>query len=218
MEDRTPLNGDLNMRRSAVIPLVVIFVTARASHAQVMPAPNVGRPIVTWRLEVAAGGGFAGLTEVEVQSEPNLLCDAGAPPVCTIDPANKMLIRNSAYSWRPAVSTGLVIRRLFEPSAEDVAAEALGVGVGAHFVFVPKSEGASRPAPALAVHFGKATMQVFAGFIFVPTAKASLPGNRDRAIVPNSFDQSSLIRNDAGKGPSFFAGIVVGGVAVTKGS
>ena len=199
------------MKRFVLFPVAAVLVCSSAAQAQ-------NPPNVKWRLEVAAGGGFAGLSEVEVQSEPHLACSAATPPVCTPDPANKVLVRNKSYSWRPAVSTGLVFRWLLEPATEATAAEALGVGLGAHFVFVPKTEGATRPAPALAVHFGKAAMQVFAGFIFVPTNEATLPGGGQRAVVPSSFDQSVLVRNDAGKGPSFFAGIVIGGVPVTKGS
>jgi hypothetical protein len=111
-----------------------------------------------------------------------------------------------------------VFRWLFHDVPEKDAADALGVGVGAHFVFVPRSEGATRAAPALALHFGKAQMQVFVGSIFVPTNDARLPGGGDRVIVPLSFDESTLVRNDAGKRASFFAGIVIGGVPVTKGT
>ena len=166
----------------SLLPMSLVALSAEAQQNQLRT--------VKWALEVAAGGGFAGLSEVAVQQEPNLTCTTATPPVCTPDPANKVLVRNKAYSWRPSVATGIVFRMLFRETTEDRAADAWGAGHGTHFVFVPKSEGEARPAPALAIHVGKAQMQAFAGFILVPTNEATLPGGGNRAIVPIGFDQT----------------------------
>jgi hypothetical protein len=88
------------MLRSALATVAMVLVGATTANAQ----------NIQWRLEVAAGGGFAGVSEVQVQTEPNLTCNAATPPLCTPDPANKALVKNKAYSWRPAVATGCSYR------------------------------------------------------------------------------------------------------------
>lgn len=164
-----------------------------------------------FHLEVAAGGGFAGIREAEVQTEPNLTCDAGTG-ICTPDTLTTILIRNKKYSWRPSLSTGVIVRYQIADTADGAG---IGIGAGGHFVFVPNGDG-SRAAPAITLHVGSRSTQLFAGFIFVPTDEVHLPGGGNRAVVPRATRPEDFIRRDAGEGPSFFAGVVIGGISVSK--
>jgi hypothetical protein len=195
----------------AIIALALLCVTSRTGAAAPQGSPAPGAKTSRWQLEVAAGGGFAGLGEVQVQVEPTLRCSPDTPPQCSLDPETVTLVRNKIYTWQPALATGLIFRRRFHEDAESI-----GVGIGGHFVFVPRGEGSSRAAPAITVHIGKAAMQLFGGLVFVPTDEAFLPNGGDRVIVPASFAGSSLVRTDSGKSPSFFAGVVIGGVPILK--
>lgn len=95
--------------------------------------------------------------------------------------------------WRPSLSTGLVFRYRFQEKDD-----AIGVGVGVHFVFVPKgTSDASRAAPALTIHVGKAAMHVFAGIVIMPTDDAILPNNAERVVAPASFSPASSPRFSA---------------------
>jgi hypothetical protein len=167
-----------------------------------------------WRLnvEVAAGGGFAGIREGEVQTAPTLNC-AGDPQVCTPDSETVTLVRNNKYTWRPSLSTGIIFRWYKSTDAE--IGDKIGLGIGGHFVFVPSGND-SRAAPALTMHIGKQSTQLFFGMIFVPTDRVDLPGESDRVVVPAGTNPSDFVRSDGGSGPSFYAGVVIGGLAVTK--
>lgn len=162
-------------------------------------------------VEVAAGGGFAGIREAEVQTAPSLNC-SGEPQVCTPDPDNITLVKNNKYTWRPSLSTGIIFR--WQKRADD-GEDRVGVGIGGHFIFVPSGTD-SRAAPALTLHVGKQSTQLFFGMIFVPTDRVDLPGDSDRVVVPVGTSSTDFVRRDGGHGPSFFAGVVVGGIAVTK--
>jgi hypothetical protein len=41
-------------------------------------------------------------------------------------------------------------------------------------------------------------------------------GGKDSVVVPSTFQTSSLIRTDAGRGPTFYVGVVLGGMSITK--
>jgi hypothetical protein len=172
-------------------------------------------------IDVSAGGGFVGLNTVEVQSTPRTTCQAGAPPVCSIDAERVVITANYKYGWQPAVATGLVFRYVFTPSefarttSNDPIKDGLGVGLGAQFVFVPRGD-VTRAAPALTLHAGRSSQQVFFGVVFAPSDKVEIPGGGTSAIVPVSFPTAGLIRPDARRRPQFFAGVVIGGVAVTR--
>jgi hypothetical protein len=172
-------------------------------------------------IDVAAGGGFAGLRSSEVQTVPHTTCNSGQPPVCTVDSSVVKIIANSTYGWQPAIATGLVFRYVPHParvgtskSGEEVM-DGIGVGLGAQFVFVPRDD-TTRAAPAITVHVGKSSQQVFFGVIFAPSDRAELPGGGKSAVVPVGFDAAGLIRPNGGNKIQFFAGVVIGGVAVTQ--
>lgn len=176
------------------------------------PTPAAGTEKSRWQLEVAAGGGFAAVRGTTVLTEPTLICNTAETPQCTVDPNTVTLVRNHSYNWKPALSTGLIFRwRLSDCGDEDC----IGIGIGGHFVFVPHGD-STRPAPAITAHIGKAAMQLFAGVIFVPTDEAVFPNGGDKMVVPASFNPSSLLQTDSGAGPSFFAGVVIGGVPIFK--
>jgi hypothetical protein len=187
-----------------------------------MPAAAVAADDPKWvpRVEVAASGGFVGLTEVTMQTVPNLVCPSPTPttqnPACTLDAEHVLAIKNVNHSWKPATSTGIIFRWIFYRSdGNDDTNDGVGAGIGVHFVFVPVGS-ETKAAPALTAHFGKKNLQFFIGSVFVATDKVELPGAADREIVPAAFQVSSLIRKDGGREPTFFAGIVIGAVSVTK--
>jgi hypothetical protein len=181
------------------------------------------------RVEIAATGGFAGLAQVTVQTVPNLICSeqavlrnpAGTPttvgvtPSCTVDPNNVVAIKNTTHNWKPATSTGIIFRWIVHKDQDDEKNDGFGVGVGTHFVFVP-SEQSTRAAPAITFHMGKKGLQVFGGWIFVRTDSVELPGLGERAVVPATFTTSSLTRTEGGREATFFAGIVIGALSITK--
>src|SRR5262249_25738930 len=118
-------------------------------------------------------------------------------------------------NWKPSLSTGVIFRWILHYDDDTKKDDGIGVGIGANFVFVPNATN-STPAPAITFHVGKRSLQAFVGSIFVPTATVDMPGGGDKAVLPQGFDTSTLIRNDGGRKPTFFAGIVVGGVSLTK--
>jgi hypothetical protein len=163
-------------------------------------------------VEVAAGGGFAGVREAEVQTEPNMICSNASPPACTEDANNNVFVANNKYSWRPSLSTGVIFRWT---EGKDTSGGKYGTGIGGHFVFVPAGKD-TRPAPAITLHFGTRSTQLFAGSLLIPVDKADLPNGAARFIGPRSLDPKSFVREGADRAWNFFAGIIVAGAAVTK--
>jgi hypothetical protein len=174
-----------------------------------------------WAIDVAAGGGFVGLNTNEVQTTPRTTCTTADPPVCTVDTNNVVITANSRYGWQPAVATGLVFR--FVPKAETVSKstsgeelkDGIGFGIGGQFVFVPRGD-TTRAAPALTIHVGKSSQQIFFGWLFSPVDRVEIPGGGTSAVVPAAFPTSSLLRPDSQRRAQFFAGVVIGGVPVTR--
>src|SRR5262249_29700808 len=144
-----------------------------------------------WAIGVAAGGGFAGLIHREVQTQPHLECQSaaqGTPPICTPDPLHIVVTEKASYAWQPAVDTGLVFRYVFSPKhdVEGQDPDGIGVGVGAHFVFLPHGE-STRAAPGLTAHVGTHSKQVFFGVVFGPTDSVVIPGGGGSAVLPADF-------------------------------
>ena len=167
-------------------------------------------------IDVAPSGGFIGVRKVELQTQPSLVCAATQPPAtapaCTPDTASVLAIKNSSYSFQPAVSVGVVFG--YRVHGDATSDDALYVGVGGNAVFVPTSENSTRPAPSITFHAGKKSVGAFAGFVFVPTDDITLPNGATQISVPPGFNTSSLVRTNAGRGPTFYFGIVVGGLPV----
>lgn len=173
-------------------------------------------------IDIAAGGGFVGLRSAEVQSTPRTLCEPGTPPMCQVDPERKVLSKAFRYAWQPAVATGLVFRFVPSPkvisraaTGSDTQSDGIGFGLGTHFVFLPQSD-ATRAAPAVTINVGRASQQAFFGLVFSPVDEIDMPGGGASAVVPAAFDGTALVRRGAGRGAQFFAGVVIGGVAVTR--
>jgi hypothetical protein len=196
-------------------PIVLsVFVSCGFASSALAQLPHMA-------IDIAAGGGFVGLDTNEVQTTPHTTCTPAQPPVCTADPANVVVTANSRYGWQPAVATGLVFRYIPKPEyvgSDDqggMKRDGFGIGLGAQFVFVPHGDN-TRAAPALTIHVGRSSQQVFFGWVFAPVDKVEIPGGGPSAIVPAGFQATELIRPDAGRRPQFFAGVVIGGVAVTQ--
>jgi hypothetical protein len=94
--------------------------------------------------------------------------------------------------------------------------DSFGVGVGGHFVFLSGADGTIKAAPAVTVHVGTQKTQLFGGVIFVNSDQVSFQNGASSVVVPKDADTSSLILKNHGRGPSFFLGVVIGGVSVTK--
>lgn len=186
-----------------------LLLVMDSARAQAPPSAVATSAWNQWTVELAAGGGFAGIPEVQVQTEPNFTC--GTSGTCVALPSTIVLVKNRTYTWRPSLSTGLVFFRRFTPDQD-----AIGFGIGGHFVFVPRGDSATA-APALTAHLGKTGTHLFFGAIWAPSDDATLPGGGDRAIVPAGTDPKQFLRaNASGRTPTFFAGVVIGGVAISK--
>jgi len=211
-------------RRIVRIILLCVVVLA-AGSAFAADDDSRARP----RVEIAATGGFAGLAQVSVQTVPNLICPENAVNrnptssigtatqlgACTVDPDHVRIIKNTTHNWKPASSAGVIFRWVIHKDNGDATNDGLGAGIGAHFVFIPNSSD-TRAAPAVTFHVGKKNLQVFAGWIFAPTDEVTLPNGSTEAVVPASFTTSSLLRADGGREATFFAGIVIGSLSLTK--
>jgi hypothetical protein len=186
-----------------------VMVTLGAVLACRSASPGSQRLITN--VEVSAGGGFAGIREAEVQAQPNLVCGSQQPPQCTEDATSNVFTANTRYSWRPSLSTGVVFRFT---RGLDTTGNVFGWGFGGNFVFVPSGKDA-KPAPAITFHLGTRSTQLFIGSLFIPVDKAEMPGGTQRFVGPRNLDPQTFIRAGADRAPSFFAGIVVAGAAVT---
>jgi hypothetical protein len=183
------------------LSFVILCANAPLAHAQHLS------------IDAAAGGGFVGVDTAGVQTIPNTSCDTSNPPKCTADANTVIAIKNTAYSWQPALAVGLVFRYIPNPGA--TSHDGVGIGVGGQFVFVPHGS-SSRAAPAITVHIGTASKQLFLGAVFMPSDTVDIPGGGDRAVLSTGFQTSSLIRPDGGRGPTFFAGVVIDGKSLTS--
>jgi hypothetical protein len=184
---------------------------ANASQVAAAAAPS-STPVHHWSLDTAAGGGFVGIKAAGVQTLPNTTCDKSTPPVCTVDPNNIIIVKNNTYAWQPALAVGLIFRyiRHIDPKTQD----GIGIGVGGQFVFVPRGD-STRAAPAATLHVGTQSKQLFFGAIFAPADTVDIPGGGNRAVVPLGFSINSLARTDGGRGPTYFAGVVIAGKSIT---
>jgi hypothetical protein len=124
-------------------------------------------------------------------------------------------MKNTTHNWKPATSTGIIFRWIVHKDSGDDRNDGIGIGIGAHFVFVPGDQ-ETHAAPAVTLHAGKKGLQVFGGWVFVPTDAVALPGGGDQAVVPATFTTSSLIRSQGGRVATFYAGIVIGAMSITK--
>jgi len=164
--------------------------------------------------EVAAAGGFVGLPQVDVQSQPACRTGTGTTTNCEIDTEVRDFQRIEYTAWKPAVSTGVVLRFPRWGSATDLA-DKIGVGFGAHIVYVPGAEGSSAAAPAATVHFGTGHMQVFAGLLWTPADKVTLPNGQQAQLLPANIDPTQFIHRGVGGRPrALFAGIVISGLSI----
>ena len=165
------------------------------------------------RVEVAAGGGFAGVRVAQVGSRPAVDCVAGGP--CQPVPDQIELFDATRRVWKPALATGVVLRwRAHYVENDPDPDEAFGLGVGGQMVFVPAGD-ETRILPGVTFHAGTKTTQLFAGFLLAKFDKVVLPSGLDRIRVPTGTE-ANFVQPDADNRANFFVGIVVGGVAVTK--
>lgn len=197
----------------AFLAVGLIFATPTHGAAQSQAAPSTSEDEVSrWALEVAAGGGFAGVREVEIQVLPHMICDDVTPRTCIEAQGLANFVKNTKYAWRPTLSTGLVFRRRFR-----LEEDSLGIGIGGHFVFVTKGTDTTA-APAVAVHVGKPSAQLFFGFIWTPVDEVNLPSGTKNAVMPATVGPDSFFRESVGSiwPRTFFAGVVIGGVPVVR--
>jgi hypothetical protein len=143
--------------------------------------------------EPAVGGGFAGLRVPVVSPTPVMTC----ADVCTPNEDVVLMKGDYQYSWRPAVTTGLVVR----PSSTSVW------GIGAQLVAAPVTDKATRLAPGFTLHYGKDRAQLFLGPIFMPSDAYELPEGGVR--VPRGTDPNLFIRSGGTTKLNMFVGISV---------
>jgi len=164
------------------------------------------------QIRVAVGGGFVGTHIAEVIERPALDCSSTP---CVPDPTSKLLLANKRYVFKPAVSTGLIfflpLRRTRAPDQPT----GVGVGIGAHIVAVPYgTEGETRAAPAVTLHFGTPSFHIFGGLVALPTDEVRFPNDAKEIAVPQAVDNGSFITRGTGEGPTFFLGVVLGGASI----
>ena len=118
------------------------------------------------------------------------------------------VVANKRYSWRPALSTGILFGK-FPPKG-------LGIAIGGHFVFVPDASGATKPFPALTVNIGTGENQFFAGVIFSPTDDVQLPGGAGQVRLARSEPLPDFVLPGVKKTRHLFFGIVLKGIPITS--
>lgn len=200
---------DANQGIVSVIPITVAGAALNVS-VTANPSPHLGHVAI----EAAASGGFVGINGVSVLTEPITTCPAptvGSTPACTIDPTNVLLKQNTAYSFQPALSTGVIFRYVFHP--DPTTLDGMSVGLGLHVVFVPSGSSTSA-APGITFNVGTHATQVFAGLVFMPTD--GFADTFPSGPVPSTFQTSSLITHDSATRRTFFIGIVIGGASIMK--
>jgi hypothetical protein len=193
-------SGDTGDAGSASSPLSFVVTNGPPSRLQI---------------EAAATGGFAGISSVQVQSQPHYICSSSGGS-CTPDPTGSIDLKKvSSYSWRPTLSAGVVFRGLIKkPQVGQDPSNLLGIGIGAHFVFLANSSNGVSAAPAVALHVGTARMQVFFGSLFAPSDDVSFPNGQTTITAPAGTSPSAFQVTGGSRHAQFFAGIVIGGVSV----
>lgn len=187
----------------------------RVGPASVKSSESAGR---RWFVEIApAGGGFSVARSAEVLSTPHFICDSSG--VCSTDPEGRLDLKaNYHYVVKPAISTGIVFRRLWNAHGVDNEDD-FGVGVGTHLVFISgDGSSGSKVAPSLALHVGTQKTQFFAGVMFTPTDRVELPGGGTSATVPAGTDTARFLLPNRSGHINYFVGIVIGGVSTTSAS
>ncbi len=118
------------------------------------------------------------------------------------------VIRNTTFSWRPAISTGLLFR--FASPKDSLKCR---WGVGAHFVVFEDGQ-ETRTAPAITLNFGTERKQVFAGLLFTATDDLEFPRDpanpkhrRSEVVVPTE-DADSFVAKRVSSRANFYAGVV----------
>jgi hypothetical protein len=143
-------------------------------------------------------GGLVGLKQADPVVRPHFLRQSDGSYKASDD---LVVVReNHSFFWSPAISTGLIFR-----FAED--ADKIALGLGAHFVAF-RDTVETRTAPALTIHFGTRTRQVFFGGLFVASDEVTLPGGRSEVVVPKDEAQAFTSRRTSRR-LNFFAGIII---------
>ena len=169
------------------------FLVIACSLLSLLDGCALNNPVVSF--EPAVGGGFAGLRVPVVTPTPVLTCT----DVCTPNQDVVLMKGDYQYSWRPAVTTGLVVRT----SATSIW------GIGAQLVAAPVAEKTTRLAPGFTFHYGTNRKQVFFGPIFMPSDAYELPA--DGLRVPRGTDPNLFIRSGGTTKLNMFVGIAVSG-------
>jgi hypothetical protein len=193
--------------RSVASALVVLLLGCAAGSAQAQ----------AWlpRVEISAGGGFIGSRAAEITSRGATDCDPAGK--CAAVAGMQDLFDTSHYVWKPSLASGLVFRwrlryREDDPAPDDV----FGLGVGGQMIFASVPEG-TRLLPAVTVHAGTKSQQLFFGFAFGTTDKVAFPGDASHIRVAGGASTDFVLPH-ATKRPIYFVGIVIDGVAITKGT
>lgn len=138
-------------------------------------------------IQAAAGAGFAGLDIAETLQKP-AMCRTPASCGDTLLTDSLDLLRNTHYSWRPAISTGVTFK--WFPAKIDP----LGVGIGGHIAFVPETSGGrTNPFPVVAVSVGnRDRTELMFGLILSPTDDVAFPNGKQtyRVAIPKKVGQS----------------------------
>src|SRR4051812_21416809 len=125
-------------------------------------------------IQASAGAGFAGIDIAEALVRPAI---CRTPTTCkdTLLTDSVDLVRNTRYSWRPTVSTGITAR--WFPARLDP----LGFGIGTHVAFVPETSGKTSPFPAVALTLGKRDgTEAMIGLILSPTDDVIFPDGSNK--------------------------------------
>ena len=137
------------------------------------------------KVDGTAGAGYAAVYVGEQKEDPAFTaCNGCQNPPLIGDSIDVRAVNH--YVWRPALSTGIVFHFFGTTKSQ------MGVGLGAHMVFVPDTNGKTSPFPALTLHLGTPKTEAFFGLILSPT---------DRTILPNG--RSSVRLAKANQVPSF---------------
>jgi hypothetical protein len=157
-----------------------------------------------WQVSGIAGTAFAGLRLAEQLTVPAYSPVQGgfAAAGDSLD-----LVRNTRVIWRPAFAAGLELSYMWTID--------LGVGIATQMVTITRPNGDIGIWPAVTVHLGGKSNQVFLGYMFSQSDRVLFPNGQDRFRLPRTNPLPSFVQPNVSAFGAFIVGLTVGGLRIT---
>lgn len=150
-----------------------------------------------------ANAGYVGVTQADPAIAPTTRDSSGYR---VLVPGFSTVRADKSVKWFPAVDAGVIVWWDADSHQED----SMGFGFGGHLVTY-KVQDDTRFSPALTMHFGSRTKQLFAGVLFTQAGDVRLPGGSGEVNVPIGHEHDfDVPRGGSPRTRNFYAGIVLG--------